>query len=82
MTRKDFIDGLKDGIPIGAGYFAVAFSLGILAKRAGLNAIEGFFASLLNVASAGEYALFTSIASKHPILKFRLQPLLSMQDIS
>lgn len=64
MTRKDFIDGLKDGIPIGAGYFAVAFSLGILAKRAGLNAIEGFFASLLNVASAGEYALFTSIASK------------------
>lgn len=59
--RKAFFEGVRDGFPIGMGYFAVAFSLGIVAQSAGLNAVQGFFASLFNVASAGEYALFTSI---------------------
>ena len=54
---------MKDGLPIGLGYFAVAFSLGIAARNAGLNATQGFIASLFNIASAGEYALFTLIAA-------------------
>ncbi len=33
--RNDIIQGLRDGIPIAMGYFAVAFSLGIIAKQAG-----------------------------------------------
>ena len=61
MSKKDFFQGLRDGLPIGLGYFAVAFSLGIVARNAGLTPIQGFIASLFNVASAGEYALFTSI---------------------
>ena len=60
---KVFVQGIRDGLPIGLGYFAVAFSFGIVAKKAGLNALQGFIASFLNVASAGEYALFTSIES-------------------
>lgn len=64
MKKDIFFKGFRDGIPIGLGYFAVAFSLGIVAKNAGLNFIEGFFASLLNVASAGEYALFSAIRAK------------------
>lgn len=64
MKKNVFWEGFRDGIPIGLGYFAVAFSLGIVAKGAGLNAVQGFIASMLNVASAGEYALFTSIAQK------------------
>ena len=56
-----FLKGMRDGIPIGLGYFAVAFSLGIVAKKAGLTPLQGFIASFFNVASAGEYALFTSI---------------------
>ena len=56
-------DGFRDGIPIGLGYFAVAFSLGIAARNAGLNAFEGLLTSLLNNASAGEYAAFTLIAA-------------------
>ena len=50
------MNGLRDGVPIGLGYYAVAFSLGIIARKAGLNAVEGFFNSLLSRASAGEYA--------------------------
>ena len=61
MKKNAFLEGLRDGFPIGLGYFAVAFSLGIVARNAGLTPIQGFIASLLNVASAGEYALFTSI---------------------
>lgn len=56
MKRKEFIQGCKDGMPIGIGYFAVSFALGIAMKNAGLNWLEGFFMSLTNLASAGEYA--------------------------
>lgn len=63
MNKKVVLEGLRDGLPIGLGYFAVAFSLGIVARNAGLNAVEGFIASCTNVASAGEYALFTSIGA-------------------
>lgn len=56
-----FLKGMKNSIPIAFGYLAVSFSLGIAAKNAGLTAFEGFIASLLNNASAGEYAGFTVI---------------------
>ena len=59
--RSLFFKGFKDGIPIGLGYFAVAFSLGIAARNAGLDALQGFIASLLMSASAGEYAGFNAI---------------------
>lgn len=62
-NKKVFNRGLKDGIPIALGYFAVAFSLGIMAKKVGLNPFQGFLSSILNHASAGEYAEFTVIAS-------------------
>lgn len=55
-VRSTFFRGMRDGIPIGLGYFAVSFSLGIVARNIGLNAIQGFFLSFLNLASAGEYA--------------------------
>lgn len=64
MEKKQvFLNGIRDGIPIGLGYFAVAFSLGIIAKKAGLNAAEGFVASFFAAASAGEYAVFSSMAA-------------------
>ena len=65
-NKNAFADGIKDGIPIAAGYFAVAFSLGIVAKKAGLNPFQGFLSSFLNHASAGEYAEFTVIMADAP----------------
>lgn len=64
FSRKVFCDGMRDGFPISLGYFAVAFSLGIAARNAGLTPVQGFLASILNNASAGEYAAFTLIAAK------------------
>lgn len=60
--KSDFTLGMKHGIPIGLGYFAVSFSLGIAAHHAGLTAFQGFLASLLEIASAGEYAAIRVIA--------------------
>ena len=62
-NKTAFRDGMRDGIPIGWGYLAVAFSLGIAARNAGLNAAQACLASLLCNASAGEYAGFTVIAA-------------------
>ncbi len=61
--RRLFLEGMRDGMPICLGYFAVAFSLGIAARRAGIDAFQGFLMSFLNNASAGEYALITTIAA-------------------
>lgn len=63
IDKKEFLDGVKDGFPIGLGYFAVAFSLGIAARNAGLTVFQGFLTSLLCNASAGEYAFFSQIAA-------------------
>lgn len=57
MTRKSFfLRGLRDGLPIAIGYFAVAFALGIKATAAGLTAWQSALLSFLNVTSAGEAA--------------------------
>ena len=61
FDKKSYAKGFRDGIPIGLGYFAVAFSLGIAARNAGVDPFPGFMASLLTIASAGEYAAFTTI---------------------
>ena len=55
--------GLTDGIPIALGYFAVAFTLGIAAEKAGLTAIQTFALTGTTVASAGGYAGINVIAS-------------------
>ena len=34
MSKKHFLRGLRDGIPIGLGYFAVSFGIGISAPQA------------------------------------------------
>lgn len=62
-NRRFFVKGMRDAIPIGLGYFAVAFSLGIAAKNAGLSPFQGFLLSFLENASAGEFAGIVLIAA-------------------
>ena len=58
-----FVRGLRDGIPICMGYFAVSFALGITARGVGMNALQAGLMSLGMVASAGEYAAIVLIGS-------------------
>ena len=64
MQRIDIIQGARIGVPIAMGYFAVAFSLGIIAKQAGLTAAMGFVSSFFTRASAGEYGVYTLVAAQ------------------
>lgn len=75
--RPAFLRGMKDGIPIGLGYLAVSFSLGIAAKNAGLTPFQGLLASLLCNASAGEYVGFTLIAASATYLEIALATLVA-----
>lgn len=64
MSNKNwFFRGMRDGVPIGMGYFAVAFTLGIAAKKVGFTAIQSALMSLTMHASAGEFAVLTVVAS-------------------
>ncbi|MCI8922296.1 MAG: AzlC family ABC transporter permease [Acutalibacter sp.] len=62
-NRQCFRRGIRDGMPIALGYFAVAFTLGIAAKNAGFSALQAMVESLTNNASAGEYAVFSLAAA-------------------
>ena len=53
------------------------FLFGIAARNAGLTAFQGFLASLLNNASAGEYAAFTLIAANATYLEVAIITLIS-----
>ncbi len=77
FSRQALGDGMRDGFPIGLGYFAVSFSLGIAAKNAGLTPFQGFLASLLCNASAGEYAGFTLIAAGATYLELAVVTLIA-----
>lgn len=67
-NKKDrpVLRGMRDGLPIGLGYFAVAFSLGIPCSQAGITAIQGFIMSMVNMASAGELVGIHAIMDKSP----------------
>jgi len=73
---KWYKKGLKDGIPIALGYFAVSFALGIAAKKAGLSAFEAMLAAGLTNASAGAYAGFTLIAEQGGYIAMALSQLI------
>ena len=64
-----FARGLRDGIPICMGYFAVSFALGITARGIGMNALQAGLMSMGMVASAGEFAAIVLIASSAGIFE-------------
>ena len=70
--RGWYSKGLRDGIPIGLGYFAVALAIGIAARNAGLTAPQATITSLLIHASAGEYIGITLMAARAGLLEIVL----------
>lgn len=59
--RSWFFRGMRDGIPIGLGYFAVSFALGITALANGISPVQGGVMSILNLTSAGQAAAVTML---------------------
>lgn len=76
-NRSELIKGMRDGIPIGLGYFAVAFSLGITAKSIGLAPLTCMITSILCHASAGEYAVYTMIGAGATYIEMAIMTLIA-----
>ena len=76
-NKSCLLKGLRDGVPISLGYFAVSFSLGIAARNAGFTAFQALLMSLFNNASAGEFAAFTLVGAGAGYLEVALMTLVT-----
>lgn len=56
MNKEDFIRGIKDGLPIGLGYFPVSISYGMTAVLLGVPVYQTILISFTNLTSAGQFA--------------------------
>ncbi len=54
--KNDFLEGIKDGIPICLGYFSVSIAFGLTVAMAGVPVWAAVFISLSNLTSAGQFA--------------------------
>lgn len=63
INRTNYREGMRDGVPIGLGYLAVAFTLGIAARNLNIKAFPATLMSLVNFTSAGEFAALVCISS-------------------
>ncbi len=76
-NRSILTKGMRDGIPIGLGYFAVAFSLGITARNSGFNAFQGFLSSITCYASAGQYIGYTLYAANATLIQLAIMTIIT-----
>ena len=72
---NNFKMGIRDGVPIGLGYFAVSFAFGIAATRTGLSWLEAVLISAFNLTSAGQLAALPIIAAGGGFLELGLTQL-------
>ena len=75
-NRQEFIQGMQAGIPIGMGYLAVAFTLGITARSIGLTPIQATVMSFACHASAGQFAAMNIIVSSAGFLEMAVTSLI------
>ena len=40
MHKQTYIRGVREGIPVGLGYFVVSFTIGIAARKANLTPLQ------------------------------------------
>ena len=72
MNTKDFIAGIKAGVPVCIGYFSVSFGFGAMAVAQDLSVWFATLISLTNLTSAGQFAGLTVIAAGGLILEMIL----------
>ena len=61
--KKDFLEGIRDGIPICLGYFSVSVAFGMTTVLAGMPLWAAVLISLTNLTSAGQFAGLSLISA-------------------
>ena len=75
MKSKDFLEGVKAGVPVCFGYFSVSFGFGAMSIAQGLRLWHAALISLTNLTSAGQFAGLTVIAAGATLLEMILTQL-------
>ena len=74
--KKEYLDGLKKGLPIGLGYISVSITFGILAVNGGMTPLTALLMSATNLTSAGQFAGIDLIFSKASYFELALTTLI------
>ncbi len=64
MKKHDFTAGIKAGLPIGLGYFAVSIAIGMYWAQGKLPPLSSAVFSLTSISSTGQFAGITIIAAR------------------
>lgn len=75
MKLKNFLAGIKAGMPVCVGYFSVSFGFGAMAVAQGLSIWQAILISATNLTSAGQFAGLTVIAASAAIIEMILTQL-------
>ena len=75
MRTKDFLQGMRAGMPVCIGYFSVSFGFGAMAVAQGLQLWHAILISATNLTSAGQFAGLTVIAAGASLLEMVLTQL-------
>lgn len=75
MRWREFIAGMKTGMPVCVGYFSVSFGFGAMAVAQGLTIWQAIAISATNLTSAGQFAGLTVIAAGAAMIEMILTQL-------
>lgn len=70
--KRDFVKGMRHGVPIMLGYLSVSFGFGINAVAVGLTVLQAVGISLTNLTSAGQVAGVSVIAAGGTLIELAL----------
>ena len=75
MRKKEFLEGVRIGLPVCVGYFSVSFGFGAMAVAKGLSLWYAILISASNLTSAGQFAGLTVITTGATIMEMILTQL-------
>ena len=71
-VQNHFMQGIKDGVPIGLGYISVSFTFGMMAVSQGMPLEVAVLISLTNLTSAGQFSGLALIMAQGSYIELAL----------
>ena len=76
MNKQQFLEGIRDGVPICLGYFSVSLAIGLSAVLAGMPLWSTVLISLTNLTSAGQVAGINLLVANASLVELALTTLI------
>ena len=76
MKKQEFLEGIRDGIPICLGYFSVSMAFGLTCVLSDIPIWAAVMISLTNLTSAGQFAGMNLIAANGALVEIGLTTLI------